>query len=229
MIRIMILLLFVATICHGQVTPGYNGFNNKKASVQFTEKFNFSATSQACSGWTNIVGNPISSIRTGTGANGTTLTTVSTSNWTNSGGAAFDNLGTQSGTFSIFGACSGSATAVMNNLYANNITYDHTKIQIQLANLNTGKTYTLQFTGSTQNGSSGQRVTGVRLEGSSLGTAQTFDAHPGASGAGGANTSGGVTFTGVAPNGSGQINIFIYTSTGTAPGILSAFSITNEN
>lgn len=227
-----ILSLFCLT-ANAQVNPGYNGFNNKGSGVVIlTDIFSFSSASRPCSGCTNIAGNPgpSGSVRTGTGIHGTTITSVATANYIENGGtSAFDGAGSNAGVF--FTNCNGTSNAVMFNSWFTGSQYDHTKPQLQLGNLSTGKTYTIKITGSSTGGNATSRITLIHIEGATLLSTQTYNPHPVTGGGGGGqNTTDGVTFTGVVPDGSGTIRIwFNKVNSGDQQGHCGVISIANEN
>src|SRR6478609_964214 len=162
-----------------------------------TAKFFFTATSKTCSDWVNIFGTsgPTGAVKTGS-MNSISISTVATANWTNiSGSNVNDNAGVTNGTF--FTDCSGTENAVMRGYVFNNAAYDHTKVQIKISGLTPGSTYKILATGST---SVASRNLVMRAEGSSLSSEFTVTTT--------ANTANGITITGVAPNGSNEIDLF---------------------
>lgn len=208
----------------GSITNVSSGAVTQNVSVSGTvtasgpgvvAKFNFSKTNKVCSGWTNMFGDPLNNILSVTDiASGFTLTTIARTNHTSLG---FDANGTQSGTY--FSDCSGTVQAVMYNGFVCTDQYDHTKPQLQIGSLNTGKTYTIKLTGSTTGGVN--RISDIRVEGSTLSSMQSYVSH--------SNTANGVIFTSISPDGSGTIRIW-YNSDVTSPeqANVSAFTITEN-
>ena len=201
--------------------PFFSAQNKNRNATIVTDKFAFSGNSHTCAGWVFTNCDPVGGAICTTSGSFATITTFATSNL-----AAANGFGTQGFTVAPFNDCAGGTNAVMFNSWFSVATYDHTKIQFRITGLNSGKTYTLSFAGATTNGTVGARVTAVRLEGAVLSSAQTFD--PGSTGAPNNTATAITTFTGIAPNGSGQIDVFVYKS-GSDRAILSAMTIANEN
>lgn len=189
------------------------------SGVLAVAKFSFSKTTKSCSGWNNVYGEPNISVLTGTdAATGITFTSVATANWTPNGSSGFDGNGTMSGTF--FNDCSGTSSAPMYNGWVNAAVYDHAKPQGVIGGCNPAKTYTIALTGVTQGGT--LRRTDVYVEGTTLSPMKWFDAK--------ANTSNGATFTGVSPDASGNIKIFVCADASSPEqGHMDAFTVTQEN
>lgn len=193
--------------------------------------FFFSATSKTCAGNNNVFGDPHTGVRSATDAvTGIGINTVATNRWIEPGGtAAFDNLGVQNGTFLI--GCNGTVNALMYSSYVDTMHYNHALNQLEVTGLDPAKTYEFKITGSSQNGVATARTTQITIEGLFLLSPVTYDPHPGASGAGGANVSGGVTVTGIIPDALGKARIWVNETVGvsTQQCIMGTVSIRNEN
>ncbi len=161
--------------------------------------FSFSNTPMTpVSGWTNIAGNPYSSVLTVT-TNGITISSVSTSHWmpNDQSSCAFDFLGASPGTY--------FPNSVMGNawLQYNGSTYDHALYspgndQLELSGLNTDSTYTLRMSGSDKYFSGSTEYV---VEGQVVASPQYLDTYN--------NLSTGITFLHVKPNTSGIIKIYV--------------------
>ncbi len=160
--------------------------------------FNFSASSNSVSGWTNVSGDPALGVRTAT-AGGITISSVSTANWSpnGSGNSALNGWGQSSGTY--FPSQVMLDSWIQYNGSGNNLSlYNEVVPQLQLSGLNPDSTYTLRISGSNgvYNNPTVYTVVGASVAGSqSLTTYQ--------------NTSHGIAFVQVTPNSSGIISVYV--------------------
>ena len=164
--------------------------------------FNFSQTTglgSTASGWVNVTGNPSTGVVTATSA-GITVSSVATSNWSPySGVCSGDGNGYFSGVyfppqvmsnswFQYNG--SGRSLALYNSLVP----------QIELTGLNSDSTYILRMSGS-DGGSFVSNPTEYTVAGITTYSTQSLNIHD--------NLTQGVTFTGIQPDGTGMIRIYL--------------------
>jgi hypothetical protein len=160
--------------------------------------FNFSASSNSVSGWTNVSGDPATGVRTAT-AGGITISSVSTANWSpnGSGNSALNGWGQSGGTY--FPSQVMLDSWIQYNGSGNNLAlYNAVVPQLQLSGLNVDSTYTLRMSGS--NGSY-NNPTVYSVVGASVAGSQSLTTYQ--------NTSHGITFVKVAPNSSGIISVYV--------------------
>ena len=159
--------------------------------------FSFAGPSTV-SGWTNISGDPHSGAQSAT-ANGITVSSISASNWVpNSVPSNVYNFGGATGA-SYFPANVMANTWLQWNGNSNNLAlYNASLPQILLSGLNPDSTYIIRMSGSDKfyTGNTQYTVAGASVSGSQL--LNTYN-----------NTTQGVTFTGVKPDGSGHINVYV--------------------
>ena len=161
--------------------------------------FSFSNTPESpVAPWTNISGNPYSSVLTAT-SNGITVSSVSTSHWmpNDASSCSFDFLGASPATY-FPDVVMGSVWLQYNGSSYNQALYSPGNNQLELSGLNKDSTYILRisssdriFTGSTE----------YVVEGQVVSDPQYLDTYN--------NLSNGVTFQHVKPNSSGVIKIYI--------------------
>jgi len=161
--------------------------------------FSFSNTPEApVTGWTNVPGNPYSSVLTAT-ANGITVSSVSTTHWmpNDASSCSFDYLGASPATY-FPDLVMGNAWLQYNGTSYNQALYSPGNDQLELSGLNKDSTYILRmsssdkyFTGSTE----------YVVEGQVVSVPQYLDTYN--------NLSTGVTFQHVRPNTSGIIKIYV--------------------
>ena len=165
--------------------------------------FNFSATANVVSGWTNIAGDPYSAAQTATAA-GITISSISPANWApnSNNNCAVNGYGASSGTY--FPAAVMSDSWIQYNGSANDLAlYNELVPQLQLTGLNADSTYILRMTGSNVYF---QNATQYTVAGSSVSGSQTLTTYN--------NTSQGVTFQAVQPDNTGKIRIYVNCPTG---------------
>jgi hypothetical protein len=170
-----------------------------------TVSFNFSATSDTWSGWVNVTGDPSTGVRSVT-ANGITVSSVATANWSPySGISAQNGNGFYPGTYF-------PAAVMSNNWFQYNgsartlANYNATVPQLRLSGLNPDSSYILRMSGS-DGGSFVSSPTIYTIAGATVYATQSLSVHN--------NASQGVTFTGIYPNSSGVISIYINTTSST--------------
>lgn len=198
---LLTILLFISISVKGQVFGVLQGAPDTIVAI-----FNFSNPAESCAGCTNLDGDPSISLLSVTDPSGIGINTVATANWTQVGTcscSAINAGGTQAGVF--LPQCAGTVQALMYNSMFNDAPYNASAAQFELTGLIPSRPTTLQLTGSTVNGSAGSRLTGIILVGASTSSEMDYDPHPGV-----ANTTGGVTFTGIMPNASGQIFVYFF-------------------
>lgn len=160
--------------------------------------FNFSKSSNAVSGWTNVHGDPSVSILTAT-AGGVTISSVSTANWSAWGGAcAYDGYGST--------AVNGFFPARVllddwlqsNGSNSNLALYNSAVPQLQLSGLNKDSTYIIRMSASSHynSGYTQYTVSGITVFGTQLLNCQD-------------NSAQGVTFLHVQPDVNGIINVYV--------------------
>ena len=130
-----------------------------------TASFNFSLAPQPVTNWTNIYGNPYSSVLTAT-SNGITVSSVSTSHWmpNDASSCSFDFLGASPATY-FPDLVMGNVWLQYNGSSYNQAPYSPGNDQLELSGLNKDSTYILRmsysdriFTGSTEYVVEGQVV-----------------------------------------------------------------------
>lgn len=125
--RICLLLLALSAVCKTR---------SQSAS------FNFTAFPHTLSGWTNVVGDPGTAVRTATSTSGVAISSVATANWAAfSGHCAADSLGENVNGFF-------PAAVLFNHWYTYEAVYNATKPQLKLTGLSKTGRYTLSVTGS---------------------------------------------------------------------------------
>jgi hypothetical protein len=170
-----------------------------------TVSFNFSAAAQSVSGWVNVAGDPSTGVRTVT-ANGITLSSVATANWSPySGVSAQNGNGYYPGTYFPAGvmSCNWFQYNGTTRTLAN---YNAAVPQIKLSGLNPDSSYILRMSGSDA-GSFNSNPTVYTVSGATVYSSQSLNVHN--------NASQGITFQGIYPNSSGVINIYINTTSST--------------
>ena len=164
--------------------------------------FNFSQTTgvgSTASGWVNVAGNPSSAVVTAT-SGGITLSSVSTSNWSPYSGVCSGNGNgyypgvyfppqVMSNSWFQYNG-SGRSLALYNSLVP----------QIELTGLNADSTYILRMSAS-DGGSFVSNPTEYTVAGITTYSTQSLNIHN--------NLTQGVTFTGIQPDGTGMIRIFL--------------------
>lgn len=184
-------------------------------------------TSVNVSGWTHLVGDPSKSLKTATAgnANSISISTVNTAvqNWTGFGGAS-----TGLATGNLTATQPSYATGVMSECYFNsNGTYNASFPQFITSGWNPAKTYTVKMSG-TLNCSFSLSTNGeYRVFGASLQTMQTMITLCNTV-TGGSNPNTVLTWTGVTPDGSGNIKIYFNPVSGQQVAALSWFIIKEE-
>jgi hypothetical protein len=180
-----------------------------------TVSFNFSATSSVWPGWVNVAGDPSHAVQTAT-ANGVTISSVATANWSPwSGIAAGTGTGWYPGTYF-------PARVMSNNWFTYNGTsrslalYNMLTPQIELSGLNPDSTYILRISGSDA-GSFIASPTQYTVIGKTNYGTQNLNVHN--------NAANGVVFQGVAPDLSGMIRLYVSATTGTDIAAISGIQV----
>lgn len=176
--------------------------------------FNFSVTAAAVSGWTNVVGDPSLSVVTAS-SNGITISSVATGNWSQYNGASAYNGVGESGGNSVF------AAGVLSNhwyQYSSAGEYSAGKYQLLISGLNTGHVYTIYMAGSSTSSLNTNPVV-YTVSGIQLYASQQEDNHN--------NTANYATFA-VAPNSSGNVQVYVNTLPSTDIADISGLSIVDN-
>ncbi len=174
-----------------------NGYGISELRAQTVASFNFSMTPRPVTGWTNVVGDPNTGIRTAT-SNGISISSVATTNWSVVDGLyKGDGLGVQNGTY--------FPADVMNSFWAqyNRSTslYNAGSPQLQISGLNKDSVYYLRMTASFQYSAWDCDPVQYTVAGSTIAPSQYLNAFN--------NTSMGVTFQHVAPDANGVIRVYV--------------------
>jgi hypothetical protein len=193
---------------------GIIGLNGRLAAQ--TVSFNFSATAATpVSGWVNVIGDPSTGIRTAT-ANGITVSSVATANWSPySGYAAGNGTGYYPGAYF-------PPNVMSNNWFQYNGTgrtlalYNSLVPQLKLTGLNPDSTYILRISGS-DNGSFVTNPTLYTVAGVTTYATQSLNIHN--------NITQGVTFQGIAPDVSGTIRIYVNANSSTDLGAICGIQV----
>ncbi|HEY4064195.1 MAG TPA: Ig-like domain-containing protein [Puia sp.] len=176
-----------------------------QAAQAQTASFNFSEAAQSVSGWTNVFGNPATGVRTATASSGITITSVSTSNWVpyTSGDAASDGGGETTGSSFFF-----PAAVILNHWFQYSdflANYNALMPQLQIGGLSIDSVYTIKMTGSYSAAIPPFNLNPVRytVAGATVYGYVDVDCE--------FNTANGAIFTNIAPDGSGNIKIYVNT------------------
>jgi len=174
---------------------GVTGINRAMAQIA---SFSFSGTPTTVAGWTNLPGDPHSGAQVATMA-GITVSSISPANWVpNTVPSNVYNFGGASNA-TYFPAAVMANTWLQWNGNDNNLAlYNASVPQLLLSGLNPDSTYILRMSGSDIyfQGSTQYTVAGASVSGS-----QYLDTYN--------NTTQGVTFTGIRPDVSGNIKIYV--------------------
>jgi len=173
-------------------------------AITQSASFNFSNSSQSLSGWANMAGQPGQGVISASGG-GITLSSVSASNWAPySGATSFDGGGVNAaGYFN-------NAAVTVNNWHQYGdpaALFSASKPQLQATGLSTGALYTVKMSGS-NNFNLNANPTRYTVIGAS--TYGPIDVNLNG------QASNGAAFTGVQPDGSGAIRIYVNTVAGTS-------------
>jgi Bacterial Ig domain len=165
-------------------------------SVAQIVSFSFSPSQETITGFTSVYGDPHVSVRTGT-ANGITITTVSTSNWSpsSSDGCAASGIGAYP-TYYMPGMA--NCYLQYNGTAYNLALYNALVPQLELTGLNPDSSYILRMSASdvALGGSTTYTVAGASVAGSQ--TLTTWH-----------NQTQGITFQNVYPDGTGMIKVYV--------------------
>jgi hypothetical protein len=170
-----------------------------------TVSFNFSASAMSVSGWVNVSGDPSTGVRSVT-ANGVTVSSVATANW-----SPYSGVSAQNGNGSYPGVYF-PPQVMSNNWFQYNgsartlAEYNALTPQLQLSGLNPDSSYILRMSGSDGLGFV-STPTIYTVAGATLYGSQSLSVHD--------NLTQGVTFFGIYPNASGVISIYVNTTSST--------------
>jgi hypothetical protein len=170
-----------------------------------TVSFNLSKTSSTWPGWVNVAGDPSVAVQTVT-ANGITLSSVATANW-----SPYDGYSAQNGS-GYYPGYYFPARIMSNNWFQYNGTgrslalYNSLAPQIKLSGLNPDSTYTLRISGSDA-GSFNTSPTQYTVAGKTNYGTQNLSVHN--------NQYQGVVFQGITPDSTGTIRLYVNATSGT--------------
>jgi Bacterial Ig domain len=170
-----------------------------------TVSFNFTASPISVSGWVNVSGDPSTGLRSVT-ANGITVNSVATTNW-----SPYSGISAQNGNGFYPGKYFPSQV-MSNNWFQYNgsarslANYNAAVPQLQLSGMNPDSSYILRMSGS-DDGGFVSSPTVYTISGATVYSAQSLSVHN--------DSSQGVTFTGIYPNASGVISIYVNTTSST--------------
>lgn len=192
------------------------------ARAQTTASFNFSLASHPVTGWVNVAGDPATGPQTGTDATtGITVSSVAAINWAayTNGSSAFDGGGATGGTF--------FPAAVMANHWFQYSpyygAYNATLPQVIISGLNVDSVYTLKMTGSFASGvPSPFNLDPIRYSVAGPFVYGYIDVN------GNNNTTDGAVFHNIAPDGSGNIKVYVNTISTTSIASICGIQITRE-
>ncbi len=218
---LLIATILFSSICQGQ-TPLHK-LIRKKASVGYTDSstFNFSAAAAAVTGSTNASGDPKTGVRTATdGTTGWGISSIATANWhPYTVNSAYNGSGVTAGNF-----IPGLSYLAYNNSWFNYdnpagaADFDEASPQVRITGLNSSYTYDILITGSIGSLGFDGNPTIYRVKGASLSSSQSISANT-------TNVTTGATFTGIQPDGSGYIHIYVNSDGGSILGAISAIRI----
>ena len=170
-----------------------------------TVSFNLSATSSTWPGWVNVAGDPSAAVQTVT-ANGITLSSVATANW-----SPYDGYSAQNGS----GWYPGSyfpARVMSNNWFQYNgagrslALYNSLVPQIELSGLDPDSSYILRISGS-DGGGFNTDPTQYTVAGKTNYGTQNLNVHD--------DSTQGVVFQGIVPDSTGTVRLYVNATTGT--------------
>lgn len=197
-----------------QVLPGVVASANENIAPEWiatdSATWNFSNAAHAYAGSTNLTGYPHTAVKTST-VNGWTLSTVATANWhPYTSNTAYDGSGV-TGSF-----IPGLNSAAYNYYWFNFNTsgspvavFDEASPQFRISGLNTAYRYTVRLTGVAAGTAFDANPSSYRAKGVTLLDAQTINGNLTTVNVGG-------EFIQVQPNGSGQIDIYVNTVSGSS-------------
>jgi hypothetical protein len=197
------------------ITPNSVAVKVTPAAVDsVVAQFNFNATAQGVSGWTDVSGQPYSAVVTATDSRkNITVSSVSTTKWNPNGNSAVNAGGETTGnpTF-IYGSTVTASYWFNNGAKLNSTVYDFTYAtngyNVLIGGLTSGVKYKLEFLGSRLGTAVSQtdRLAGYWVTDATTTTNQTLNVK--------GNTANVVTFTNQVADGSGQLYIGIYCPVG---------------
>lgn len=208
------LLILIGFICvQAEAQPPMHKLIRKKAASSSgpLARFNFNETAQSVSGWTDVSGNPHTAIRTATGTNGVSVSSLSTAQWgAFSSITAHNTNGEPGGTY--------FNSTVMQSFWLNySFSWaSSTDNNLRVSGLTSGQLYSFKISGSWNTAVTGSldgSPTCIRVNN---GSCQTFDAND--------NTANGIIVTGTA-DGSGNVDFYIGFTTGSNGGFISGMEV----
>lgn len=209
---LLILIGFICLQAEAQL-PMHKLIRKKAASSSGPlARFNFNETAQSVSGWTDVSGNPHTGVRTATGTNGISVSSIATGEW-----GAFASI-TAHNTNGEAGGTYFNST-VMQSFWVN---YSFSWASsadnnLRISGLTPSGTYTIYLSGSWNTAITGSldgSPTCVRVNN---GSCNTYNAND--------NTASGLTLLNITANGSGIIELWIGQTTGSNGGFISGMEI----
>jgi len=168
--------------------------------------FNFSAGAQTSSGWTNVIGDPSTAVRSATDPSGISITSVSTANWSaNPGGiCAYNGNGANPGYYFPTGVM--IADWFQYNGSSNNLAlYNALLPQLEITGLNKDSTYIIRMSGSDYYSTD---YTFYTVAGATVAGSQSLNIAR--------NATQGVTFQHVQPDTNGMIKVYVNCTSSTS-------------
>lgn len=177
--------------------------------------FHFTAGVGSVTGWTDLNGNAADSVITAT-AGGITISSVAAANWSPyAGTCAIDGYGAYPGVYFPPGVMS-NFWYLYNGTSRNLALYNALMPQLELTGLNPDSTYILRMSGS--NGTAFISNPNVyTVAGTTVYASQNLNA--------GGNTTQGITFTGISPDATGMIRIYINCTSSTDLAVIGGLQI----
>lgn len=201
----------LANVCSGVTTVNIALTGTTGSATKDSARFQFDTLSgHDQAGWTIVRGDPGKEVKSGIAGNNSTITwsTVSTStnNWPRFSGI---NSSTNNG---VAGLIPNYALNVLDEcVFVGAAAYNTTYPQFTISGLNPASTYTIQLAGGLAGNIPSQGE--YRIKGASVSTMQTLTAYN--------NTSTKLTFSSIAPDGSGNISVYFNTVSGQTVACLS--------
>ena len=218
---LIILLVLSCRTANAQIKQFFE-MNQQTSTTPFDSLLVNVGSAQSQSGWVNMLADPSTGIRTGTGGNSGTISvsSVATANWFPYGGCSCSASAGNGNT----GYTAPPAQVAKEGWFSYNNgapdvdLYNSTKAKFHTSGWSTSSTarYTLVFYASFTFAFTGTED--VRVKGISTSSLQTINPA--------SNTSGVLTFTSIQPDASGNIDLFLNAETGQAVAFISGFKIT---
>lgn len=209
--KLLLILAAIVSLSASAQTPMHKLIRKKATSSGPLARFNFNETAQSVSGWTDVSGNPHTGVRTATGTNGISVSSLATGEWgAFSSITAHNTNGEPGGTY--------FNSTVMQSFWVN---YSFSWASsadnnLRVSGLTPGQVYSFKISGSWNTAVTASldgTPTCIRVNN---GSCQTYNAND--------NTSTGIIVTGTA-NGSGQVDFWFGQTTGSNAGFISGMEV----